>query len=78
MTDGSKKATRDVAAEIAYDSNLTSDELTDAIDVTEANVRKVVPTAQVIHIEPDLHHDDDVDSADRIGVHAAAHGDAHH
>jgi cation diffusion facilitator family transporter len=54
-----------VAAKVEYDSDLTFEEVTDAINVTEANVRNVVPEARMIYIEPDLHHDDYVDSEDR-------------
>ncbi len=43
-----------VAAKLEYDSNLTFDEVSVAIDVTEANVRAAVPAARMIYIEPDL------------------------
>jgi len=43
-----------VAAKLEYDSALTFDELSQAIDVTEADVRAVVPAARLIYIEPDL------------------------
>lgn len=64
-----------VAAKIEYDSDLTFDEVADAINVTEANVRKVVPAARMIYIEPDLHRDDYVDSDDQ---HGADDSNAHH
>ena len=43
-----------VAAKVEYDSHLTFDEVSEAINVTEANVRKVVPAARMIYIEPDV------------------------
>jgi cation diffusion facilitator family transporter len=43
-----------VAAKVEYDSELTFDELSVMIDVTEANVRAAVPAARMIYIEPDL------------------------
>jgi cation diffusion facilitator family transporter len=43
-----------VAAKVEYDSRLTFDEVADAIDASEANVRAVVPAARLIYIEPDL------------------------
>ncbi len=51
-----------VAAKVEYDSALTFDQVTDAINVTEQNVRQAVPSAQMIYIEPDLHRPDYVDS----------------
>jgi cation diffusion facilitator family transporter len=53
-----------VAAKIEYDSNLTFDEVSQAINVTEANIRKVVPAARMIYIEPDLKRPDDTPSTD--------------
>jgi cation diffusion facilitator family transporter len=58
-----------VAAKIEYDSDLTFDEVTDAINVTEANVRKLVPAARMIYIEPDLHRDDYESPADAESHH---------
>lgn len=43
-----------VAAKVEYDSSLTFDEVSEAINVTEANVRASVPAARMIYIEPDL------------------------
>lgn len=43
-----------VAAKVEYDSSLTFDQVSAAINVTEANVRRAVPAAQMIYIEPDL------------------------
>ncbi len=43
-----------VAVKIEYDSKLTFDDLSATIDVTEANIRAVVPAARLIYIEPDL------------------------
>ncbi len=48
-----------VAAKIEYDSTLTFNKLSQTIDVTEANIRAVVPTARIIFIEPDLKRLDD-------------------
>lgn len=56
-----------VAAKIEYDSALTFDQVSQAINVTEANVRRAVPEAQMIYIEPDLRRDVDTETA----------GDAH-
>jgi cation diffusion facilitator family transporter len=54
-----------VAAKLEYDSALTFDDVVDAINVTEQNVRAAVPAARMIYIEPDLHTDGYVDSEDR-------------
>ncbi len=43
-----------VAAKVEYDSSLTFDEVSVAIDITEANIRDAVPAARLIYIEPDL------------------------
>jgi divalent metal cation (Fe/Co/Zn/Cd) transporter len=43
-----------VTAKVEYDSRLTFDEVAEAINATEANVRAVVPAARLIYIEPDL------------------------
>ena len=43
-----------VAAKIEYDSKLTFDEVADAINITEANIRAAVPAVRLIYIEPDL------------------------
>ena len=43
-----------VAAKVEFDSALTFAELSVTIDVTESNVRRVVPAARVIYIEPDV------------------------
>lgn len=47
-----------MAAKLEYDSSLGFDQVSQAIDVTEANVRKAVPAARMIYIEPDLERDD--------------------
>ncbi len=64
-----------VAAKVEYDSSLTFDEVTHAINITEQNVRAAVPAAQMIYIEPDLHRADYVDSSERHDQGAA--GDGH-
>jgi cation diffusion facilitator family transporter len=43
-----------VTAKVEYDSRLSFDEVADAINASEANVRAVVPAARLIYIEPDL------------------------
>lgn len=43
-----------VAAKVEFDSALTFAELSVTIDATESNVRRVVPAARVIYIEPDV------------------------
>jgi cation diffusion facilitator family transporter len=43
-----------VAAKVEYDSALTFEQLSDAINVTEADIRRAVPAAKVIYIEPDF------------------------
>lgn len=43
-----------VAAKLEYDSALTFDDLSVAINETEAKVRAAVPAARLIYIEPDL------------------------
>ena len=50
-----------VAAKLEYDSGLTFDQVVDAINVTEQNVRSAVPAARMIYIEPDLHTEGYVD-----------------
>jgi divalent metal cation (Fe/Co/Zn/Cd) transporter len=47
-----------VAAKLEYDSSLTFDQVSAAINQTEAAVRAAVPAARMIYIEPDLRHDD--------------------
>jgi hypothetical protein len=44
---------------------LTFDEVVDAINLTEHNVRSTVPAARMIYIEPDLHTVGYVDSENR-------------
>lgn len=46
-----------VAAKVEYDSALSFDEVSRAIDATETNVRAAVPAARLIYIEPDLRRD---------------------
>ncbi len=43
-----------VAAKVEYNSKLTFDEVSAAINVTEAAIRAAVPAARMIYIEPDL------------------------
>ena len=54
-----------VAAKVEYDSSLTFDEVSQAINATEANIRAAVPAARMIYIEPDLHREGYVESGDR-------------
>ena len=56
-----------VAAKVEYDSALSFDEVSRAIDVTEANIRTSVPAARMIYIEPDLRRADDDPAAD-VGI----------
>ena len=53
-----------VAAKLEYDSKLTFDQVSDAINATEVNIRKAVPAARMIYIEPDLHREGYVESGD--------------
>ncbi len=71
-----------VAAKVEYDSGLTFDEVTQAINTTEQNVRNAVPAARMIYIEPDLHRGDDADAtiagdAGEVG-HDGHDGTEHH
>jgi cation diffusion facilitator family transporter len=50
-----------VAAKLEYDSELSFDEVVSAINVTEERVRRTVPAARMIYIEPDLHTEGYVD-----------------
>jgi cation diffusion facilitator family transporter len=50
-----------VAAKLEYSSALTFDQVVDAINATERNVRSAVPAARMIYIEPDLHTEGYVD-----------------
>jgi cation diffusion facilitator family transporter len=43
-----------LAAKVEYDSKLTFDQVADAINASEANVRAAVPTVRLIYIEPDF------------------------
>lgn len=52
-----------VAAKVEYDSALTFDDLSRAIDVTESRVRDAVPAARLIYIEPDLRREPDTQVA---------------
>lgn len=67
-----------VAAKLEYDSALTFDEVVDAINVTEANVRSAVPAARMVYIEPDLHREGYVDSELRSGSGADDVAGEHH
>lgn len=46
-----------VAAKVEYDSALTFDQVSLAINATEADIRRAVPAARMIYIEPDLRRD---------------------
>jgi cation diffusion facilitator family transporter len=46
-----------VAAKVEFDSALTFDQVSEAINVTEANIRRAVPAARMIYIEPDFRRD---------------------
>lgn len=46
-----------VAAKVQFDESLTMRELADVIDVAEAAIRSVVPTATRIFLEPDVVHE---------------------
>jgi cation diffusion facilitator family transporter len=54
-----------VAAKLEYDSSLTFDQVSQAINATEVNIRRDVPAARMIYIEPDLHREGYVESGDR-------------
>ena len=58
-----------VAAKVEYDSDLTFDELSQMIDVTEANIRQAVPAARMIYVEPDLKRSDAEQAAADNGEH---------
>jgi cation diffusion facilitator family transporter len=47
-----------VAAKLEFDPALSMVELAHAIDTTEANVRRAVPVARIIYLEPDIRRDD--------------------
>jgi cation diffusion facilitator family transporter len=67
-----------VAAKIEYDSSLTFDEVTVAINATERGVREAVPAARMIYIEPDLQVEGYVDSnvvQDEADAGDGEHGD---
>jgi cation diffusion facilitator family transporter len=46
-----------VAAKIEFDRELSMADLAVAIDATEANIRRVVPVARLIYLEPDIKRD---------------------
>jgi len=46
-----------VAAKVEFDLDLSVDDLADAIDQAEADVRRAVPAARLIYLEPDIHRD---------------------
>jgi cation diffusion facilitator family transporter len=58
-----------VAAKVEYDSALTFDQVTAAINATERGVRDAVPAARMIYIEPDLKTEGYVDSELRRAEH---------
>jgi cation diffusion facilitator family transporter len=43
-----------LATKVEYESKLTFDEVADAINATEANIREAVPATKLIYIEPDF------------------------
>jgi divalent metal cation (Fe/Co/Zn/Cd) transporter len=43
-----------VAAKIAVDAKATAKDIAEAIDNAEVNIRKAVPAARVIYLEPDI------------------------
>ena len=47
-----------VAAKLEFDPTMSVAELAHAIDATEANVRRTVPTARIIYLEPDIKRED--------------------
>ena len=44
-----------VAAKLEFDPTLTVEQLADAIDVAERQLREAVPTAHFVFIEPDVY-----------------------
>ena len=46
-----------VAAKVAFDPSLTTEQLGDAINALEASVRESVPQARPMYIEPDVYRD---------------------
>ena len=46
-----------VAAKFAVAAKATAADIAKAIDSAEANVRKAVPAARVIYLEPDIRRD---------------------
>ena len=46
-----------VAAKVEFDRDLSVDDLAEAIDQAEAGVRRAVPAARLIYLEPDIHRD---------------------
>jgi cation diffusion facilitator family transporter len=62
-----------VAAKLEYDSALTFEDLSVAINATEANIRQAVPTARLIYIEPDLRRDGPESDAKPTADAATAH-----
>jgi cation diffusion facilitator family transporter len=43
-----------LATKVEYESKLTFDEVADAINATESNIREAVPATRLIYIEPDF------------------------
>jgi divalent metal cation (Fe/Co/Zn/Cd) transporter len=43
-----------VAAKIAVKSTAKARDIANAIDIAEANIRKAVPSAVIIYLEPDI------------------------
>ncbi len=57
-----------VGAKVEFSSELTADQLVDAINLTEDSIREHVPSVTVIYLEPDLHR---VDHPDLVSEPAA-------
>jgi cation diffusion facilitator family transporter len=47
-----------VGAKLEFDPSLSVEQLAQAIDATEANVRQTVPAARIIYLEPDIKRSD--------------------
>jgi divalent metal cation (Fe/Co/Zn/Cd) transporter len=52
-----------VAGKLEFDRSLTNPQLSDAIDEVETALRRAVPLAMQIYLEPDLYDADHVDSS---------------
>jgi cation diffusion facilitator family transporter len=61
-----------VAAKIELAGDLTADEVADVIDRVETNVRRAVPTARLIYLEPDVYRGQPVGGSDSSDEEQAA------